>query len=115
MICLQELWQFPNPSQLTFIGYNDLIYKLRRNDVQGGGVGIHVRKGLKFNLLPQLSTFVDRKYESILIETETPNLTKIMIGSVYIPGTHPGLSPVDFILIAGLGHEIFQGSLRWAN
>ena len=38
VICLQELWQFPNDTDFSLPGYHKLIYKLRRNNVQGGGV-----------------------------------------------------------------------------
>ena len=37
VICLQELWQFPADADFSLPGYHKLIYKLRRNNVQGGG------------------------------------------------------------------------------
>ena len=40
IICLQELWQFPSLAGFSLPGYSPLIYKLRSNNVQGGGVGI---------------------------------------------------------------------------
>jgi hypothetical protein len=68
------------------------VYKLRRNNVQGGGVGIYVKTEFNFIILPQLSVYVDRVFESLFIEI-TMNSNKIIIGSVYRPGTkHPGLS-----------------------
>jgi hypothetical protein len=96
IICLQELWQFPDPSMFTLPGYNELIYKLRRNHVQGGGVGIYVKSGINFTPLQQLSVFVDRVFESIFIEIKPANCNKIIIGSAYRPGSkHPGLSTVE--------------------
>ena len=49
IICVQELWQFPPDANFSIPGYHDLIYKLRRNNVQGGGVGIYIKSC--FNLL----------------------------------------------------------------
>ena len=37
IICLQEIWQFPNGSDFNIPGYNDLIYKTQSDGVQGGG------------------------------------------------------------------------------
>jgi hypothetical protein len=42
VICLQEIWQFPDPLMFCLPGYNPLIYKTHRNNVRGGGVGIFV-------------------------------------------------------------------------
>jgi hypothetical protein len=44
VICLQELWQFPNNVNFSINEYHPLVYKLRHNNVQGGGVGIYVKK-----------------------------------------------------------------------
>jgi hypothetical protein len=41
IICLQELWQFPDSLALSLPGYHPIEFKLRRNNVQGGGVGIY--------------------------------------------------------------------------
>jgi hypothetical protein len=86
----RKIWQIHDSSLFLLPGYNPLVYKTRRNNVQGGGVGIYVKHDLKFTHLPQISTFVDRILESILIELTLPNNTKSIIGSVYRPGTkHP--------------------------
>jgi len=37
VICLQELWSFPAQANFSLPGYNKLIFKLRANDIQGGG------------------------------------------------------------------------------
>jgi exonuclease III len=37
IICLQEIWQFPDYTLFNLPGYNEITYKLRRNNVQGGG------------------------------------------------------------------------------
>jgi hypothetical protein len=41
-ICIQEVWQVPDPDFVSLHGYQPLIFKCRSNNVQGGGVGIYV-------------------------------------------------------------------------
>ena len=62
IICVQELWQFPPDANFSIPGYHDLIYKLRRNNVQGGGVGIYVKSCFNFSL----NTTVPPLYLSIV-------------------------------------------------
>jgi hypothetical protein len=85
VICLQELWRFPVYANFVLPGYSRLQYKLRGNNVQGGGVGIFVKSNLKFCVLSAESIFVDRIFESIFIKLELPNSRKCIIGSVYRP------------------------------
>jgi len=37
IICLQELWSFPQNANFSLPGYGKLIFKLRADDTQGGG------------------------------------------------------------------------------
>jgi hypothetical protein len=37
IICLQELWNFPSNINFSLPGYGKLIFRLRADDVQGGG------------------------------------------------------------------------------
>ena len=46
IICMQELWQFPEKRDFSLAGYQPLFYKLRSGTVQGGGVGIFETNGL---------------------------------------------------------------------
>jgi hypothetical protein len=95
IICLQELWQFPDFKTFSLPNYAPLCYKLR-NVSQGGGIGIYVRSNLKFNVLPNVSIFIDRILESLFIELFLPNKQKIVIGSIYRPGsTHPNLTQLQ--------------------
>jgi len=56
---------------------------------------IYVKKDIVFNVLKQYSVFSERIFESLFIEI-TCNNQKIVIGSVYRPGTkYPGLSCTD--------------------
>jgi len=92
IICLQELWQFPTFANFTLPGYNALEFKLRGNNTQGGGVGIYVKSHIKYNVLQAQSIFIDRIFESLFIKLELPNSRKMIIGSIYRPGTaHPSL------------------------
>ena len=94
-MCLQELWQFPEKTNFSLPGYHPLIFKLR-SSAQGGGVGIFIKDNLKFKLLPEKSIFVERLFEAIFVEVELPSQSKIIIGSMYRPGTkHPTLSLSD--------------------
>jgi hypothetical protein len=77
-------------------GYNHLEFKLRGNNVQGGGVGIFVKNNCKYTVLSAHSLFVDRIFETIFIKLELPNSRKCIIGSIYRPGAnHPTLSTAD--------------------
>jgi len=96
IICLQELWQFPENAVISLPGYGPLIYKLRCGGVQGGGVGFLIKSSIQFSILPNVSIFVDRIFESMFIEILLPNKSKAIIGNIYRPGsTHPSLSPLE--------------------
>ena len=96
VICIQELWQFPDNALFKLNGYHPLVYKLRRNSVQGGGVGIYIKSKFTFNILDDLSIFMDRIFESLTVEITVNSKMKIKVCSMYRPGTrHPTLSPID--------------------
>jgi hypothetical protein len=95
VICLQELWQFPNDVNFNIQGYHPLIFKLRQNGVQGGGVGIYIKNVFKFTILQEISIFHDRLFESIFCEISC-NSKKIIVGSIYRPNTPVyNLSPTE--------------------
>jgi hypothetical protein len=54
-----------------------------------------VKLGLKFNLKPQLSIFVDRVFESIFIEIQPATSPNFIVGSVYRPGNNPLLTATE--------------------
>ena len=96
VICLQELWNFPSDASFKLNGYHPLVYTLRHNNVQGGGVGIYIKTKFSFNLMPEYSIFMDRIFESIVVEIRVNPKSKIYVASMYRPGTnHPTLSPAD--------------------
>jgi Reverse transcriptase (RNA-dependent DNA polymerase)/Endonuclease/Exonuclease/phosphatase family len=87
IICLQEVWQIPDSVDFSLPGYHPLVFTQRRS-THGGGVGIFVKNFFKFSVLHQKSVFIERVYESIVIELELSNNSKIIFGSVYRPGSH---------------------------
>jgi hypothetical protein len=92
IICIQELWHIPDNVNYILPGYHPLVCTLR-NSAQGGGVGIYVKSCFKFSLLHSKSIFIERIFETILIEVVTDN-SKTIVGSLYRPGTpHPRLNP----------------------
>jgi len=93
VICVQELWQFPADADFSLPGYHNLLYKLRRNNVQGGGVGIYIKSNLNYNVNVKSSIFVDRIFESFLVDISIKN-KKVTVGSIYRPSVnHPTLNP----------------------
>jgi exonuclease III len=92
VICVQELWHIPDNVNYVLPGYHPLVRTLR-NSAQGGGVGIYVKLCFKFSLLHSKSIFIERIFETIVIELEISHNSKIIIGSLYRPGTqHPRLN-----------------------
>ena len=92
---MQETWYINDNCVFPLINYHSLETNLRRDARGGGGgVGIYVKHHLSFEVLKQYSIFVERIFESIFIEltTGTTGNKKIIIGSVYCPGTTPGLT-----------------------
>ena len=89
-ICLQETWRIIDPSLYALRNY-ELEIKSRSN-VQGGGVGIYIKKGIIYKILKEISTFIDKVIETLFIEvTDGPH--KYIVGSVYRPNSnHPNLT-----------------------
>ena len=93
IICLQEIWQIVHSSAFSLDDYNPIEYKLRSNSTQGGGVGIYIKKNIKYNILRDKSIFIDRIFESLFIEVWIHKNKKIIIGNIYRPSVnHPTLS-----------------------
>ena len=91
VICLQEIWQINDPSLFPLSNFQTLEFNTRTN-ARGGGVGIFVKNNIVYNL-NQYSVFRDCIFESLFIEITDDNNQKIVIGSVYRPGTKcPGLN-----------------------
>ena len=92
VICLQETWDVKDSSLFDINNYHSLELNLR-SSARGGGVGIYIKNSLTYNRLTQFSVCVDRILESLFVEVITPGNKKIIIGSIYRPGTKfPGLT-----------------------
>ena len=92
IICLQETWNVVDNSMFPLANYHPLITNLRRS-ARGGGVGMYIKENLSFKILSKFSIFVERIFESVFIEVSLTNGKKIIIGSIYRPGTKsPGVT-----------------------
>ena len=92
VICLQEIWQINDPSLFPLSNFQTLEFNTRTN-ARGSGVGIFVKNNIVYNVLNQYSIIHDRIFESLFIEITNDNNQKIVIGTVYRPGTkYPGLN-----------------------
>jgi exonuclease III len=78
VICLQET---PDPEMFRIDGYHCPVFKLRDN-MQGGGVAIYVKKNYNFSVINKYSSTVDKVAETLFIELKFKN-KKFIFGSVY--------------------------------
>jgi hypothetical protein len=93
VICLQELWQIHDTNSLSLNQYKPIVYKTRSNNVQGGGVGFYFHNNVRFNVLEELSVFIDRIIETLFAEVWISPHKKINVGTIYRPSVnHPTLS-----------------------
>ena len=92
VVCLQEIWQTDNENLFKIAGYHLPIFK-NRTLHKGGGVAIYIKSSLTYKILPELSIFSERIFESLFIESITKDNKSIAIGTVYRPGTPvPGMN-----------------------
>jgi hypothetical protein len=118
VICLQELWQFPSDINFNLPGYHPLVFELRKGGVQGGGVGMYVKNIYSFCLLPNISVFHDRLFESIFCEVSVSNVKKFIVGSIYRPTKSVyNLTPNEQFqqfceILANINHEIQKTNLN---
>ncbi len=96
IIFLQEIWQIQNVHSLSLSSYSTFNFKSRVNNVQGGGVGIYFKDNLRYNILPELSVFIDRVVETIFAEVWAQNGKKSIVASIYRPNSnHPTLTSAE--------------------
>ena len=73
-------------------GYHPMVFKCRKNKVQGGGVAIFIRSTFAFSVLEEFSIFYDKIFESLFIQLEV-GARKYVIGVLYRSnGVHPTLT-----------------------
>jgi hypothetical protein len=80
VICLQEIWNVVDANLFPLPGYHPFICKTRSKST-GGGVGIYVRTELAFKILPEISIFLEKTFESLFLEITLQDKQKIIIGS----------------------------------
>jgi len=95
IICIQEIWQIPSNDLFHLPNYFPLEYLTRRNNVQGGGVGIFLKDSVQYSLLKDHSVMFDKVYESLFVEVISSDNKKYLIGSIYRPGNHSSMSQSD--------------------
>ena len=92
VICLQETWKVIDNSMFPLNNYH-ILETNTRSVARGGGVGIYIKQNLSYKILKQYSVFSERIFESLFIELSLANNKKIVIGSIYRPGTvSPGMT-----------------------
>ena len=93
---MQETWTIKFPQLLTIPGFQPPFY-LNRKKGRGGGVGFYVRNGLSAKILPDLTSNIDKVFESISDEISYTlnNLAKqYIVSNIYrSPTAIPGLTP----------------------
>ena len=80
VIALQEVWQIPFPDLLQIPGYN-LFFKTRKK-IKGGGVGFYIKDTINAQIIPNLSPFQEKTFETITLEI-TINNKSTLITSIY--------------------------------
>ena len=94
VIGIQEIWSLPPHFSTDLTGYKPLLSKLRsqpegRSTNLGGGVGFWVDENLPFTLLPDISVFEEKIFESIFIRVNTGKNEFKIIGNIYrAPGNN---------------------------
>ncbi len=92
IICLQETWHISDPDLYDLDDYLPLHFNNRCNH-KGGGAGIYVKKTLNYRPLINLTIFHEKIFESVVIEVTPHRGKKVIVGSLYRPGTPvPGLT-----------------------
>jgi hypothetical protein len=93
VIAIQETWDVRYPEMLSLPGFNNLLFKKRRN-MRGGGVGFYVRNGLNAEILEQLSPFENKIIEALTIQLTYPDNKSVLLTSIYRSnGQIPNVTP----------------------
>jgi len=82
VIALQETWEIRYADQLLIPGFQQTVFK-NREGTRGGGVGFHVRNGLTFKILENLSPFETKIFESLTIQLTYPSKKIVLLTCGY--------------------------------
>ena len=88
IIGLQEIHSVIDRECLNIDGYHDLIFK-SRSQSRGGGLGFYISSHIKFKILNDISVFHEKIFESIFLELQFPDNTKLIVGNVYRSPSRP--------------------------
>ena len=95
IIGLQEIHSVIDRECLNIDGYHDLIFK-SRSQSRGGGLGFYISSHIKFKILNDISVFHEKIFESIFLELQFPDNTKLIVGNVYrSPSPVPNLTQTE--------------------
>jgi hypothetical protein len=94
-------------------GYN--FISLQRQNITRGGVGIYIKNDINFIHRTDLEINREGEFESIFIQTQSPNKKNAIIGEIYrVPGTNEtdSINAYDNILakLNNEKHDIFIGT-----
>ncbi len=84
LIAIQEVSTIIDINSFNLDNFHDFICKTRKSG-KGGGIGFYVSKSVKFRILEDLSIFRENFFESLFIEIELNEQTKIIVGNIYRP------------------------------
>jgi hypothetical protein len=70
-IAIQEIWDLRYPELVPISGFQEILYKKRRN-MRGGGVGFYVRNGISAEIIENLSPFENKIIEALTIKLTYP-------------------------------------------
>jgi hypothetical protein len=90
ILTIQELWRIKNDSNLILEGYHPIITN-RRNNIQGGGVGIYLHDKYRYDIIDEFS-IINNDFESLIIKVFVNdkkfkiilNLYRIPTGSINV-------------------------------
>ena len=85
LIALQETWAIKHPQLLDIPGFQPLVFT-NRNKGRGGGIGFYIRNGINFTINKELSTFVDKTFESLTLDislTNNNSLKHLSVTNIY--------------------------------
>jgi len=82
IIALQEIWEIQYPELLKIQGFQQIIFKKRR-DMRGGGVGFFIKNGINAKIIEDCSPFESKIIEALTLHLTYPNSKQILITNVY--------------------------------
>ena len=86
IIALQEIWQIQHSESVDIPGFN-FVY-CQRNISRGGGIGFYIADKFSHKILNNLSTFVDKTFESLTIQLTLKNKKSIITNIYRSPTSH---------------------------